>query len=104
MRSAIVHRQVKRALPYSIETIGSKDDYAKWKAYESIRLQQLALEADAKAAIKQDKAVKAFLSTPADVEPTCTQPSTQKSRNKVITKIKDLAATMWRNAFDSERN
>lgn len=91
-------KQVRKALPYSIQEIGSPTDYAKWKEVEAIDAARRLLESDARNALKLEKATAAFMFIPG-VEPILETPALPTLKDKFL----NVCATVWRNAFDSER-
>ncbi len=99
-------QRVKKSAPYSIEMIGSREDYAKWKVEQEFQKDRFLALAKAYEAKVKYKAIEAFMK-PAEAVTSrehyleaLYQPQPPKS---LMSRFKTFCANIWRDAFDSER-
>lgn len=95
---SVVRKQVRKALPYTVTIFETKGEYDRWKEVEAIDAARRLLESDARNALKLEKATAAFMFIPG-VEPILETPALPTLKDKFL----NVCATVWRNAFDSER-
>lgn len=96
---AVVRKQVHKALPYSIQEIGSKGDYDKWKEAQAIEAATRLLESDARNAKKLEKAVSAFMATPGVHKFMGVLIPVPAPNPTISQRITNVCVKIWRNAF-----
>lgn len=116
MDYADTRKDVRKWVPYSIEVIGSREDYAKWQEYQEQESRQRLLESETKAALRRNKAVDKFMAPPMPLtgvsfalDGTLVDLSTgrewgsPRASKRLIDHFKTFCSNIWNNAFDSER-